>query len=331
MRAPITTLDALLAPTLPDEFLTKIFARNSLHIRGNPNKFASVMNWDELNQILRMNIWSAKSFQLVMDTKQVPPPDYCISTVDRNGHQTDQPDPERVIEFLRRGAAILLNEIETLHPGILSVVRCLERAFGAKSSANLYCSWQARQAFDSHFDRHDVFALQVVGAKRWRLYQGRVDNPIEHEIFHNISQADYDRMKGPVATEIDMQPGDLLYLPRGQFHDALATSSESIHVTISVALPTGLDWLRGVWEAAIRDSKFRADMPLPSDEQALVAHIERLTRRLSELALDPAVLAQARAARAGFGIQPGDYDLPNFDDKAATDLGPVRHGSTGRL
>ncbi len=118
MRAPITTLDALLAPTLPDEFLTKIFARNSLHIRGNPNKFASVMNWDGLNQILGMNIWSAKSFQLVMDTQQVPPPDYCISTVDRNRHQTDQPDPERVIEFLRRGAAFLLNEID-MQPGDL--------------------------------------------------------------------------------------------------------------------------------------------------------------------------------------------------------------------
>ncbi len=76
------------------------------------------MNWDGLNQILRMNIWSAKSFQLVMDTEQVPPPDYCISTVDRNGHQTDQPDPERVIEFLRRGAAFLLNEID-MQPGDL--------------------------------------------------------------------------------------------------------------------------------------------------------------------------------------------------------------------
>ena len=114
----------------------KIFARKSLHIRGNPNKFASLMNWEQLNQILRMNIWSAKSLQLVVDTQRVPPPAYCIVTVDRNGHQTDQPDPERVTQFLRQGAALLLNEIETLHPGILSIVRCLEQTFGAKSSAS---------------------------------------------------------------------------------------------------------------------------------------------------------------------------------------------------
>ncbi len=174
-----------------------------------------------------------------------------------------------------------------------------------------------------------MFALQVVGGKRWRLYQGRADNPVEHEIFHNIPQADYDRMKGPVAAEIDMRPGDLLYLPRGQFHDALASSSASIHVTFSVALPTGLDWLHGIWEAAVRDSMFRADMPLPGDEAAFVDHVERLARRFSDLALDPAALARAKTARADFGIQPGDYDLPDFADGAPADLAPVRHGRQG--
>ena len=59
---------------------------------------------------------------------------------------------------------------------------------------------------------------------------------------------------------------------------------------------------------------FRTDMPMPGDEQAFVAHIERLTRRFSDLALDPAALDRAKAARAEFGIQPGDYDLPNLAD-----------------
>ena len=48
-------------------------------------------------------------------------------------------------------------------------------------------------------------------------------------------------MKGRVAEEILMRPGDLLYLPRGQFHDALASTDASIHVTLSCAEPNGLD------------------------------------------------------------------------------------------
>lgn len=329
MHAPITTFDELLAPTSPDDFFAKIFAKTSFHIKGGPDKFASVMNWDGLNRILRMSVWSAKTLQLISDGQRIPPAAYSLDTVDRNGHQTDQPDPERVTQLLGQGAALLLNEIETLHPGVLAVARCLERTFGAKSCANLYCSWQARQAFDSHFDRHEVFALQVVGSKHWRLYQGRVDNPIEHELFHNVPQAEYDRMKGPVAAEIEMQPGDLLYLPRGQFHDALASSSASIHVTFGVSLPTGLDWLHGIWAAAVRDSTFRADMPLPGDDQAFVAHVDLLMRRLSDLALDPAALVQAKLARADFGIRSGDYDLPNFGDDRPTDNAPARHGRQG--
>ncbi len=314
MGGLITTLAELLAPTRPEDFIANVLGKKVCHIAGAPDKFASVMSWETLNRILGMNIWSAKSLQLAIDRQQVPPSAYCISTVDRNGHETNQPEPERIMRLVRQGASLLLNEIETLDSGVLSVVRCLEQVFGAKSSANLYCSWRARQAFDSHFDRHDVFALQVIGEKRWRIYQGRAENPVEHEIFHNIPQADYDNMKGPVASEIDMRPGDLLYLPRGQFHDALASSSASIHVTLSVSQPTGLDWLLGIWEEAVRDTLFRADMPLPGDEAAFAQHVERLSRRLTDLALDPAALQRARTARDNFGIKRGEFDLPNFDN-----------------
>ncbi len=310
MAGRITTLSKLLAPTRPEDFLANSFGRKVAHIRGTSKKFASVMSWDVLNRILAMDVWSAKSMQLMMDAQRVPLSAYCIRTVNRNGHPTDRPDAARVQQLVQRGASLLLNEIETLHEGVLAVVRCLEQAFGAKGSANLYCSWQARPAFDSHFDRHDVYALQVVGDKRWRIYQGRAENPIEHALFHNVPQAEYDRMKGQVAREVDMRPGDLLYLPRGQFHDALASSAASIHVTFAVSQPTGIDWLLGIWEEAVRDSLFRADLPLPGDEAGLAAHIERLTRRFGELALEPAALQRAKLARDEFGIKRGTFDLP---------------------
>ena len=37
-----------------------------------------------------------------------------------------------------------------------------------------------------------------------------------------------------------MKPGDILYLPRGQYHDALTGDRASLHVTFGVAPATGL-------------------------------------------------------------------------------------------
>ena len=269
MARPITSFQQLLDPMTPERFFEEHHGRRPLHVRGAADKFASVMSWATLNRILGMAVWGSYSMQLMMDRQRVPPAAYCRSTVDRNQQRQMQPDAEQVMALVRRGASLLLNEIETLHPGVLAVVETLEAALGAKSSGNLYCSWKERQAFDSHCDKHDVYALQIIGEKRWNVYRGRADNPIEHPAFKNVSQAENDRMKGAVAEQVLMRPGDLLYLPRGQFHDALASSEASVHVTFSCSEPNGLDWLSMLWELAVGDSRIRADLPRADLETTL--------------------------------------------------------------
>ena len=54
----------------------------------------------------------------------------------------------------------------------------LEREFAARVAANVYCSFQGVQAFQTHFDLHDVFAFQAEGEKTWRVYEARADTPV---------------------------------------------------------------------------------------------------------------------------------------------------------
>lgn len=314
MTALITSFADLLDPVTPERFFGDYHHKKPLHIPGSPDKFASIMSWDVINRMLAMDVWNNQTLQLYVDRQQVPPGAYCRRTVNRQRQTVMQPDSERVKDMLRRGASLLLNEIETLHPGTLAVVETIRQTLGAKVSANLYCSWQERQAFDSHYDRHDVYVLHVHGEKSWRVYEGRADNPIEHAAFYNIPQADYDRMKGKVALEPVVRPGDLLYLPRGQFHDALATSEASVHVTFACSEPTGLDWLTQLWEQAVQDSGFRAYLPRddgPDGEAALRAHLERLLDTLRRKGLEGPGLDAAKALQAGFGIKRGAFNLPD--------------------
>ncbi|MFQ5772933.1 MAG: cupin domain-containing protein [Kiloniellaceae bacterium] len=311
----ITTFEQLLAPVGESAFLAEHYHRRPLHVRGGPDKFAFAMSWDALNEMLGMDVWDGNTLQLVLDRQRVPPAAYSRNTLNRNQRQVLQPESDKVMELLRRGASLVLNNIETLHPGALAVAETIAGRLGAKVSANLYCSWQERQAFDSHYDRHDVYALHVVGEKRWRLYEGRMDNPVEHAAFYNVPQAECDRLKGRVAEEVVMRPGDLLYLPRGQFHDALASSEASIHLTFGCSEPTGLDWLTRFWERAVHDPRFRADLPLadtPEGERALRAHLEMLVERVGRIALDEAGLAAAKALREGFGLKRSVFNLPDL-------------------
>lgn len=308
----------LIAPMGADEFIADYHDKRWVHLNGAPDRFADVMSWSVLNDLLNMRVWTGRTLQLTLDRQRVPMEAYCRPGIDRSHQQAQLPEPTLVMDWLARGASLTLNEIETLHEPIRDVVQVLETTFGAKSSANLYCSWQAHQAFDSHYDRHDVFALHVLGEKTWNIYQGRAEHPIEHPAFHNIPQAEYDRMKGSVAKQLTTRPGDLLYLPRGQFHDALAQSGASIHVTFSCSEPLGLDWLNLLWQRSVMDPAFRQYLPRGGDaagEQALHAHIDGLLSRLRTMALAPDTMAQVKQMRSQFGMAKPEYELPQFQPR----------------
>ncbi|TQV83241.1 JmjC domain-containing protein [Denitrobaculum tricleocarpae] len=316
MSELITSFRQLIDPVPPEKFFQDYCHKRPVHIPGQAGKFGSVMSWDDLNGILDMAVWSARSLQLSLDRQRIPPAAYCRNTMDRNQMQVLQPDADKLLGFLKRGASLLLNEIETLHPGVRSVMEVIEAAHGGRGNANLYCSWKQRQAFDSHFDRHEVYALQILGEKRWQIYEGRAENPIEHPAFLNMPQSEYDRMKGRVADEVVMRPGDLLYLPRGQFHDALASSDASLHVTFSCSEPIGLEWLTKLWELAVRDPLFRADLPQcrnADDEELFAQHLERLSSRFQEIAQGPEGVQLARQLRNGFSVKRPSFSLPQFE------------------
>ncbi len=131
---------------------------------------------------------------------------------------------------------------------------------------------------------------------------------------------EYDRRKGKVAEVLEMNPGDLLYLPRGKFHDALTSGDLSVHLAVASNEPLGLDWLTQLWNLAARDPDFRAVLPYPegpSGEQALHDHLRRLYDRLGAIVFDDQSLNMAKNLRGNYSIKRGSYDLPDLPDAGA--------------
>jgi ribosomal protein L16 Arg81 hydroxylase len=306
------TFADILHPLSEEAFFAEYYDRKPLHLGGGAEKFATVMSWDSLASILDMSaVWSSLSLQLVLDTHIVPPKEYCRPAKNRDAQAVLQPDSAKVMALLKRGASLVANDIDTLTPALRGMASALESALCGKTQANLYCSWKERQAFGSHFDTHDVYAMHIAGEKLWRIYETRAEAPIAHPQFKSYGQEWHDANRGNVAQEVLMRPGDLLYLPRGQYHDAIATSDGTIHVAFGVTHVIGMDVIELFSGMAVHDPLFRLNMPRRSETDTGVREwLAALGDRIADYARRPEAISEIRRFQRDFGYPRGGFDLP---------------------
>lgn len=237
-------------------------AKNSkkyIHLKNKNSDLKNIMNLENLNYIVSIpNYWNKKNFLLVLDKKNIPFEKY--STLgDNYGFSDLSPDPAIVEKYIKKGASLVLNNINYLSENIKNLSVDLQNITNGKCQANLYFSMQSHQAFAPHFDTHDVFALHCSGEKVWNIYENFENDPINHQIFK--SNPDERAKKcGKIIDQILLKPGDLLYLPRGQFHDALASRNGAVHIAFGVTYMKPLDLFQYYWEEYIIDEYFRSDI-----------------------------------------------------------------------
>ena len=280
----------LLAPVTPEEFLDGYFDRKPLHLAGSADRFAEVFSWDRAAALLGMTmLWTASTLRVVLDGKVLSPNAYCSPQADRAGAMVSQPDPMRVQALIRKGATISIHAVETLTPEIAAVAAALQCRLDGEAVCNIYCSWQGHQGFPSHFDFHDVFVLQIAGTKVWNIYERRFEQAANVEGFRSDSFSDAENAKarGPVQMEATMTPGDVLYIPRGQYHDALATSEASMHLTFGVEFLSGFYFLGAIARGLQQDPSFRRILPRFDKPDAHRAHLRKLGEQVHAYMLQP--------------------------------------------
>ena len=311
-----TTFDDILAPLGAERFRREYLGKRPLHLEGAAEKFASVMNWSILGRLLGINtIWSASSLLMVLDKETIPAQSYAKVEPGRDGGQVLRPDPVLVKQYLQRGATLVANDIDQLTPELSAFSATMERALGGKVQANLYMSSRRKQAFRVHYDTHDVFAVHVEGEKLWSVFEGCEDAPIAHEIFKSQPQSHHEEKKGELWREVRLTPGDLLYLPRGQYHYALADDGGCIHIAFGVTYPIGLDAVSALYQQMITEPLSRRNLPV-NDEAALREHLAGLGERARALLASAEMLEAVRGFGRTFHYQRETYDLPDLLDNA---------------
>jgi hypothetical protein len=134
----------------------------------------------------------------------------------------------------------------------------VEHSFSHHFQTNIYLSPRNAQGFKTHYDSHDVFALQVAGSKHWTLYDTQIELPLRGQGFQPETH-----IPGPPTQELTLRAGDVFYCPRGLFHSARATDEVSLHITLGLIGKTWADvMVEAVSEACLASPAFRAHLPV---------------------------------------------------------------------
>jgi ribosomal protein L16 Arg81 hydroxylase len=238
-------------------------------------------SWSSLDEILDCIEPDERGVQLFKQGL-VPQTQYVHETVEF-GRPRRRLDHARFYDQLRTGATLVLNRFEDHSTLVQRLCADVARYAGLQTTANAYVSFGGTGTFGRHWDTHDVFAIQLLGRKRWQLYKPTLPLPLSHQ----TSDAAPSQNIGPAAMDVVLEPGDLLYVPRGWWHSVVPFNAGSCHVSVGTYAATVRDYLMWVCSQFFSQQlPARRAFPPASDDRAALAE---MLHELRDVALDTSV------------------------------------------
>lgn len=264
-----------LAQRLGGDFRSEQLSRQVVLAEVGDAPTGALIDWGDVNDLLATRPVAAPQLRLFRDGEEVPVGTYA-RTADEGAPRRQTLRPEALYRELRGGASLILDAVDTLHPPVARAAEDLTRFVHEPVQVNLYAVWGDRQGFETHWDDHDVFVVQVAGTKRWTVHGPGLRHPLKRELTPD------NQCPEGVVWEGTLEAGQVLHVPRGWWHGVRGTGDVSLHLTFGFARRTGLDWLAWVAEELREQECFRADLPrfAPPGERA--SHAEMLRTRLTE-------------------------------------------------
>ncbi|KAG2434336.1 hypothetical protein HYH02_012356 [Chlamydomonas schloesseri] len=109
------------------------------------------------------------------------------------------------------------------------LLAALEAQLGCLVGCNAYVTPPGGQGLAPHHDDVELFVCQTQGTKAWKLYAPAKGSELPYNSSGDLQQEEL----GKPLLEVTLQPGDVLYVPRGVVHQAAAQEQGSCHLTIS--------------------------------------------------------------------------------------------------
>ncbi len=239
-------LAALLAPISPQTFVSEHWGKKTLFVKGAADKYRGLFDAAAFHKAAFEKPRGAgpgEHLRASFDKKTAPRPGDGPATAVAN---TFPIAPESIGALFEAGATICLAEIDKRVPRLAYFAAAIKRQLGYPGPVafNAYYS-PPGSGFNWHFDGRIASTLQIEGTKKWR-YSKRAavewprgnavvlsDGTARYDM--NLARAEWETIafdKRDVA-EVVLEPGDLLILPAGTWHDACGGPTGSLALNLA--------------------------------------------------------------------------------------------------
>jgi ribosomal protein L16 Arg81 hydroxylase len=287
-EAPSTLADLVSLLTKP-EFLGLLRRRELVYRPGaNGDRYAPLLGWPALRRMIEAGNYPKKRPDDIRVTKE------SVGAPADRWMTKGKVDAAKLEEFLASGFSIVVLHVDEHVPALAAVCdeirsRTLEGSFvGA-----IVTSGPGAGAFKVHYDPEDLVILQVEGTKRWQIFGPPVSNPLRHM----PKQAPPDTE--PIFDEV-LEPGDLLFVPAGNWHHCESGLSRSVHLGIFFLPPTGWHAADKILRSFLSEERFRRPLTRLDGASAL-EEIEaefksRLIEKIDEMKLSEFIAGWSKVA-----------------------------------
>lgn len=261
----------------------------------NASPITGMLDEAAIQKVLDVGLLRWPYFMLLKEGIQPPISDFTRTRKVRGQRVSDFADARKVRALLDDGATMKLSQLEDWHLPTRQLMDEIEDRIPAELKAYIFYTPCDNTGMLPHRDPSHVLALQIAGAKEWRIY----DAPDKVDA------------RGGLLPELDvdshshsfvMEPGDVLYLPHGIPHVATARTGTSLHLTLTLTEPTPLELVESVMDGFAGEADLLEAVNLGSsteDKAAAVtsALLDHLNRADPDALVDSAV-ARMRNRRA---------------------------------
>ena len=156
------TLKTLLAPATEEAFRSHHWERAPLVVhRGDPDYYGDLFTLADFDRAIA----SAPA--------KVVTAEAATGKYTRYEGKTASIPFERILDDMRDGTTLLLEHLQFSEQKLGLLCRLLEQELGHRFQTNIYLTPPHGRGLTPHWDDHDVFILQVLGSKHWKIEKRR--------------------------------------------------------------------------------------------------------------------------------------------------------------
>ncbi len=187
-----------------------------------------------------------------------------------------------VYDYLRKGATLIVNKIKN-EQRVSRYARLVAEFTGRQVVSSAYAAFGSKDSYRAHWDTRDVFAIQLIGRKRWIVYGPSLESPLYTQQSKDYEQQ-YPCPQEPVM-DIVLEPGDVFYLPRGWWHNPLPLGEPTVHLALGTFPAYGMDYLTWTVQQRMQEvlEARRSLNQWETDREA----VEAMAREMSALLVEP--------------------------------------------